>query len=201
MFISDKYEFVFFEVPRTASQSVTRVLMEFDPDSPTAIERCKQGWFVDYHAFHLSADLAESYRVFAAHRNPYSRLWSHWKHRNKYGNPDIFYDIAWPRYVEWVCDPSSIPEIQNAVVDVPISEMFDPAIVDFWISFETLDESWERLSDFLSVQLPPLQHSNATQSAEGFGDAFDADLAASVAQRFAADFERFDYDLDSWRTK
>jgi hypothetical protein len=137
--------------------------------------------------------------IFAAHRNPNDRLWSFWKHRHKYGNPVIFKSVSWPRYVEWACDPSATPEISGAKLDLPISEMFDCERVSHWLKFEFLKKSWIQLSTDCDLPLPTLGRLNASTWLGHFQQAYDADLASMVAERFAADFERFNYEADSWK--
>jgi len=198
MFISDKYKLVFFEVPRTGSNSVTAALGELDPDSPTMIARSQTSVTMDYHRFEIP-DYAKDYALIAAHRNPYERIWSHWKFRHRYGNPEVFRTTPWHRYVKWVCEPGSVPEIQNAMLDVPIIEMFDSGQVAHWLSFESLTESWQELAEGLDLDLPSLQVKQASSFMGDYRDAYDGELAAMIAKRFAQDFELFGYDVDSWK--
>ena len=199
MFTSHNFNLVFFEVQRTGSNSVTQALTKLDPTSPTVINRAKTKSLIDYHTFHIPDSKGESYRVIAAHRNPYERLWSHWKFRNQYGNPVIFQSISWETYVKWACDPEVVPEIQGAHLDVPITELFDCDRVDFWINYESLNDSWADLSEFLHIDLPPLQHKQKSRNLGDFKDAYDDNLSRVVAERFAADFERFGYCKQSWK--
>ncbi len=200
MFISDALKLVFFEVPRTGSNSVTAALNELDPEAPTAKTRSQRGVTFDYHVFMLPTDLPQAgYRLLAAHRNPYERLWSHWKFRNKYGNPPVFRTTSWERYVQWACDPSSAKEIRGAMLDVPICEMFDCDRVDNWLQFEDLEQSWLKLSKDMGIALPPLPLKHSSPIKGDFRDAYNHELASLVFTRFAADFERFGYDPDSWK--
>ncbi len=200
MFISDNYNFVFFEVPRTGSNSITQALIQLDPCSPTAVKRSETKSLANYHVFDIPDTLDnKQYKVIAAHRNPYERLWSHWKFRNRAGNPQIFKSISWETYVKWVCDPRSVPEIQGAILDVPITEMFDCDRVDFWIQFESLATHWSDLSGFLEVDLPALQHKQKSSDMGSFKHAYNKELAKVVADRFSSDFERFGYSKQSWK--
>ena len=199
MFISPRYKFVFLEVPRTGSHSVTNALTQLDPESPTALERRKQGWFYKYHDVQVPWELKDTYCIFAAHRNPYSRLWSYWKHRNATGNPEVFKTLSWERYVAWACDPHAVPEIQSAMPDVPVSELVECEGVDFWLRFETLDQSWIELGEHLDLNLPRLKMANASQPRIDYRDAYNADLAGKVFERFREDFQQFHYAENSWR--
>lgn len=200
MFISHLYRLVFLEVPRTASRSVSAALVELDPDAPTSRARREKGGSFDYHNFQVDPAYLNDYRVFAARRNPYDRLWSYWKHRRRTGNPAVFKTIPWRRYVEWACDPSTVPDIQGANHDIPITEMFDCSQVDFWLEYEALETSWRELAGLFELPLPALGHRNRSKASTGFGEAYDEVLAAMVSTRFAADFDRFGYSRGSWRS-
>ncbi len=201
MFISWQYEFVYLEVPRTGSRAVTSALTELDPTAPHAVARRQFGMSFEYHDFRIPAEIVELFHVFAAHRNPYGRLWSFWNHRHRSGNPPIFKSVSWERYVDWVCQPDSVPEIRGATIDIPISEMFDCDAVDSWLCFETLDRSWAELGERLNLALPSLQRRNASRQTMGFQSAFNAAKAQRVATRFSADFDRFGYERDSWKPR
>lgn len=199
MFVSHRYRLIFLEVPRTASRSVSAALTTLDPEAPTARARRRNGAAVDYHNFQVDAAYLDDYFVIAAHRNPYHRLWSHWKHRHKHGNPEIFKTIRWPRYVEWACCPSAVPEIQGANHEVPITEMFDCRLVDFWLNYEELDRSWRELAMHYALPLPELGNFNRSETTFTFGEAYNDELADLLETRFAGDFELFGYSRDSWK--
>ena len=198
MFISEKGRFVFLEVPRTGSRSISDVLARFDPDSSTAIRRARDGSHIDYHNFSLKDLIGSNYRVIATHRNPYERLWSFWKHRHNTGNPEIFKMISWPTYVDWVCNPDVVPELQGALQDSPITEMFDVDRIDFWLDFARLDESWLDLSKFLGIALPALPKLNASSMNTTPMAAYTETIARRISERFEKDFEFFGYDRDTW---
>ena len=191
MFISEKHRFVFFEVPRTGSRSISDVLARFDPDSSTAVRRESDGSHIDYHNFSLGELKDSNYKVIATHRNPYERLWSFWKHRHKRGNPEIFKMISWPTYVDWVCSPEVVPELQGALQDIPITEMLDADRTDFWLDFARLDQSWLDLSAFLRVTLPALPKLNASSATLSPPAAYTETIAARISERFDKDFEFF----------
>ena len=199
MFISEKHKFIFLEVPRTGSRSISDALAWLDPECSTATNRKNQGQHVDYHNFSAAALAEPGYRVIATHRNPYDRLWSFWKHRHKTGNPEIFKMISWPTYVDWVCQPEVVPELQGALRDIPISEMFDTQRVDFWLDFVRLDQGWLALSEFLGLGLPSLPNLNASAPQNGGFFAYTDSMARRVGKRFDKDFELFGYSRDSWK--
>jgi hypothetical protein len=199
MFTSHKYKLVFFEVPRTGSNSVTAKLKELDPESPTVITREERGGGVDYHSDTGDAAKFPDYCLVAAHRNPYARLWSFWKRRKHGGNPDIFRSISWTRYVDWVCDPASAPEIGGALMDIPITEMIDVDTVDVWLDFHRLEQSWSALCDHLSIPSRPLAQLNQSIDHGDMANAYSPEMATRVAERFSQDFDYFNYDTDSWK--
>jgi hypothetical protein len=199
MFISEKYKLIFLEVPRTASNSISEALTRIDPYSPTVKRRREIDAMDGYHDFGLPDEVEKHYVIFATHRNPYDRLWSFWKHRHRWGNPEIFKSVSWPRYVEWACDPSAAPEITGAMLELPISEMFDCDRVTYWLKFESLRTSFIKIASDCDLPLPKLPWLNASVRLGNFQKAFDARLASMVADRFIVDFERFNYDVDSWK--
>jgi hypothetical protein len=199
MFISKKYKLIFLEVPRTASISITEALARLDPESPTVKRRQEKGDMNGYHNFDLPDEVEKHSIIFATHRNPYDRLWSFWKQRHRRGNPEIFKSVSWPRYVEWACDPSAAPEITGAMLDLPISEMFDCDRITYWLKFESLRSSWIKFVTDCDLPLSKLRWLNASVRLGHFRKAFNARLASMVTDRFAADFERFNYDVDSWK--
>ncbi len=199
MFISHKYKIVFLEVPRTASRSITTALALLDPQAPTVIARQQQNTLEDYHNFDCAEISDKSFRVIATHRNPFDRLWSFWKYRRNTGNPEIFKSISWLQYVDWVCDPSSTPQISGALLDCPIAEMFDLDRVDFWLDFEQLSESWQKLGKKYSLPLTPLVSINASPRYKHAADHLNESVAKRISDRFSQDFEYFGYSKDSWK--
>ena len=199
MFLSEKYKLAFYEVPRTGSNSITAALTEFDPESPTVIKRLETNVMADYHGYRIPDDFKKPFISLASHRNPYERLWSFWKHRNKNGNPPIFKETSWPRYVQWACDPSSVPEIKKAMFDKPISEMFNCDEIDYWLCFESLEKSWREFGENHGFNLPELKVVRASRKMGHVHEAYNKELASMVASRFEADFIRFGYDFDSWK--
>ncbi|MEO0436654.1 MAG: DUF5672 family protein [Pseudomonadota bacterium] len=199
MFLSHTFRLVYFEVPRTGSNSVSRLLGSLDPQSPTVVERSEAGAGASFH--HLPENLLEQhdYRLIATHRNPFDRLWSFWKHRKQNGNPDSFKQLSWVDYVDWACNPNSSICVPNALRDIPIVEMVDPERVDFWLDFHNIEESWAQLSERCSLPTMKLPKINASPDHGPMQQAYSESLAALVIERFRADFEFFQYDTESWR--
>ena len=200
MFISHKHQLIYFEVPRTGSNSVTQTLNGLDPESPTVVGRELHGSYRDYHHFTEEAGKHPEYRLIAGHRNPYDRLWSFWKHRKQTGNPSAFRTISWARYIDWVCEPASSKEVAGALLDVPIAEMLDIAKVGFWLDFHRMEASWAQLCDELDVPLVALARVNVSPDHGEMQSAYTKGMAERVAKRFAEDFAYFGYGLDSWRS-
>lgn len=198
MFVSHKFGFVFFEVPRTGSNSISQVLMEIDPQSPTAIKRTGEQAVLDYHAFRIPDD-AKEYHIVAAHRNPYERLWSHWKHRRKHGNPSVFKDVSWAEYVDWVCKPDTASRIKGAILDRPICEMPNIDRVTHWLRFSHLNDDWVALCRELDIPVRELNQLNSSAKFVQGGSGYSEIIADRVYQHFQCDFERFDYARDSWQ--
>ena len=196
MFISERYKLIFLEVPRTGSRSVTKALVQLDPESPTHRLRQLRGNYYNYHNNNLTGYVDDDYRIIAGHRNPFDRVWSYWKHRRTSGNPKILKSIEWPRYVDWVYDPASVPEIKKANMDIPITEMFDPEIIDYWLCFESLDRSWWECAQTLNFPYIALKKVNRSPEIGEFKHAYTADTAKKVLNRFQSDFEYFGYSTE-----
>ncbi|MFT6958603.1 MAG: hypothetical protein ACJAYC_003623 [Halieaceae bacterium] len=200
MFVSHKYKLIYYEVPRTGSHSITRALTELDPESPTVAERKLNGSGAGYHHITDQQLLANpEYCFIAAHRNPFDRLWSIWKHRKRGGNPEIFKTTSWARYTEWACDPSVATEFAGAWVDAPILEFVDKDRVDYWLDFHRLESSWARLSEKIAIPLIPLKSLNASPDHGSMQNAYSESAGERVAQRFAKDFDYFGYNPRSWQ--
>ncbi len=135
MFISHTFKLIFLEVPRSASRSIVSALAHLDPDSPSLVSQQLMGASTGAQCFYCEELDDPQYRVIAVRRNPYERLWSHWKYRKKRGEPPAFTLVSWPSYVDWLCNPSVIPDLEELHLDRPVAEMFDPQRVDFWLDF------------------------------------------------------------------
>ncbi|MFK7829431.1 MAG: DUF5672 family protein [Congregibacter sp.] len=199
MFISHQHRLIFFEVPRTGSHSVSNALNELDPESPTVAERERYGSGTDYHYLTDEALAKTDYRLIAAHRNPFDRLWSFWKHRKQNGNPDVFRTLSWNDYIDWVCNPNSTVKVVNALRDVPISEMLDTNRVTLWLDFHRINASWQSALQQLNIPFLPLRTLNVSPNHGPMQAAFNSQSSALVVERFAQDFETFGYSPDSWK--
>ncbi len=199
MFLSTTYRLLFLEVPRTASNSVTDALVKLDPFSPTQRERLRKGPMYDYHAFRIPAEVDDTYTVVATSRNPYTRIWSHWKYRHVNGNPAVFTGMDCPTYLSWACGLDVDVEIAGAMRELPIAEMTGTDRVDHWLRYESLEESWAELAERTRIRLPRLRHLNRSTGVGDWSRAYDEERATMLADRYAKDFERFGYDPESWR--
>ena len=198
MFHSEKFKLVFLEVPRTSSFSITKALTSLDPTSPTVESRRTEGALKSYHDHRSPHWNDSSYRFVAGCRNPYDRLWSFWKHRSRWGNPEIFKTIGWAQYIDWVCDPESVNQIKNANLDIPIVEQFDCERIDLWLRFENLKHSWNELSALINTPLPVLELINTSSDIQ-ISPIYSRQDAERIFQRFEKDFEFFGYEKDSWK--
>ena len=199
MFLSTTYKLLFFEVPRTGTFSVTEALVKLDPYAPTQRDRLKRGPLYQFHTFRIPEEVDDSYIIVATHRNPYSRVWSHWKYRRKNGNPSIFKQIDWPTYARWACAREIDETITGAMKEFPITDMPNTSRVNFWLSYEDLENSWAALGDQLGILLPRLPHLNRSSQDNIWANDFNHDIAEMLADQYAGDFERFGYEPDSWK--
>ncbi len=200
MFISHTHKLVFLEVPRTASRAITSALAALDPYSPSLISQQLTGTSTEARAYHCEELNDPEYRVIAVRRNPYERIWSHWKYRVRWGEPQALKMVSWPTYVDWLCDPSLIPDVEELHVDIPVTEMFDPARVDFWLEFAQLEQDWHKLAIELDVQLPGLEKLNASPDHGHLSNGYTPTMANKIYRRFQKDFDYFKYPENAWHT-
>jgi hypothetical protein len=197
MFVSHRYKLFFFEVPRTASRSVTKALSLLDPMSPTALSRSIKSQTTDYHRFDGSVVRAyPDYALIAVHRNPYERVLSHYKLRKIIGNPNILKTLDFEEYID-----ASLGEKKlniDWMKDKPITEMLTKERVTHWLAFDSLLSDWASLASALDVALPELPHINASKhNSHAF---YTAKTAQIVSETMHEDFIYFNYDLESWQT-
>jgi glycosyltransferase involved in cell wall biosynthesis len=201
MFLSTTYKLLFLEVPRTGSHSVTEALVKLDPFAPTQMDRVAKGPMHQYHMFQIPEAVDDSYTIVATHRNPYSRIWSHWKYRHERGNPKIFTRIDWPSYARWACSLPISEKITGAINETPITRMPNTDKVDFWLRYENLAESWQALGDQMGICLPRLRHINQSTRSNSWSTDFNEQTAKMLADYYTEDFAAFDYAKDSWKSE
>lgn len=199
MFISHTKKILFFEVPRTASRSITKALTSIDPRSPTALVRAIKRNLQGYHVYSPELKQAHAdYTLFAAHRNPYARVRSHYLYRRQRGNPDVFKSYTFSEYIDWICSDVPQQKVPNALVDMPIVEMLPYSDVNFWLSYEHLERDWIALGAKLGGVWPKLPSINSSDS-KGALAMYNDRLAEQIAHRFEQDFDIFGYEIDSWK--
>ena len=180
--VSREHGFVYYQVPKVATQSLTKAISQLDPDclvSPRGdvIPRSLKGL-----------------KSFAFVRDPWDRLYSCWCNRIRDGYrlarfyPELC-DLEFEDFVEviskWdlrVCDPHL--RLQSRLV---------PKAVGFVGRLETLVNDYDRLGLHLGVDLPALPWRNASSPTSTEHDPFSPQLRRQVAQLYAADVERFGY--------
>ena len=69
----------------------------------------------------------------------------------------------------------------------------------FALDFHRLEASWQKACGILNLPFQPLPKANASPDHGPMHMAYNASMAARVAERFAPDFEYFGYSTDSWQ--
>lgn len=136
--------------------------------------------------------------TFAVVRNPWGKVYSHYRFRVK-TNQTALAEGSVP-FPEWV--RRAYGDREARFYDQP--RMFMPQthwirdgdgreLVDFVGRFETLSESFDEVCDRLGVEaeLPHLKRSPRT--IEGYREAYDDEAREIVAHRFREDLDRFGY--------
>ena len=174
--ISHEFQTIFIHIPRTAGTSVEIALAgnnwwKIDPASK----------HIDWrHAKDLYSDCWQEYMKFSIVRSPWDWLASLYFSHRRGG------DKSWEEFVQ---DPNFYPHEQALASQSEIIGME----MDLVLRFETLQEDFTMLCQKLGIsrQLPHVQIGDG--SFLHYSEVYTPELADSVAQRYAADIDRFGY--------
>ena len=181
MIINRKRGFIYLAVPRTGSRAVSNLLHEWFPETV----RCG----------HHRMDVPPEYRgmfIFTVVRNPYARILSYYRHRKR--TESKLAEYSFRNYVEATVN-ETFPSIglnnDRCCVDYPNieyrCEMYRLEDINSW---------WPRLPIWNKNGAPDVPVAN--QSYKRFGGEFSEELANVVFDYFKQDFDRFNYDKNSW---
>ncbi len=209
MLISDKKEFIFFHISKTAGSSMRAAL------TPYSISTPKGRWHSilrrfdlphDYHKFKfathtflsdaekkLPVDIYKSYFKFAVVRNPWDRLVS--GYHSEYGlkplrNPNKKYKkpIGFNNYIVRQCKRKNfqIDRITNAVGEVDL---------DFMLRFECLDTDIKSLEKKLGFEIVLPHKNRSNREKPSYQDYFDQEMKNYVYKHWAKDIELLEYEF------
>lgn len=188
MLISTKHKFVFLGIPRTGTTSMFKVLCAALPDAI----------FTGKHDMCIPAEYAD-YPVIACVRNPYAREVSHYLYRHTTrGNKlqPVCKHWTFAQYVRWNVDPTVLPTRYR---DKPQATHLKDANIVWLLRFETLTADFNALPivQKLKIQLPKR---NVRLGDKPWQPYYTQQLAAEVYDWARLDFEKYNYDQESWRT-
>ena len=188
MVIHDAHRFIYVAVPRTASTSIIRSLLQAFPDARS----------LGQHRMAIPKELQDAnYTIIAGTRNPYERTVSHYRHRHRM-HPRNVWHWSFHEYIDnliagrlgwWGLqdDPAAANWLQNTPV------------TDF-LRYESLSKDWEELPLWEEIgRVPRLLHNNANpDTGRSWQSLYTREIAARVYEHQRADFDVFGYDPDSW---
>lgn len=174
MVVSEKLKFVFLAIPRTGSVSITQALLKLD------------GAFVmpgDRHRMNID-EKHKDFTTFCCVRNPYARICSHWakvKQQNGYKKT----------FAEFLQDV-----LHRRASEKPQVRWLGSNRIDHFLSFENLNPDFHQLSFIPEGLVLPRKNVSGVD----WKTHYDERRARIVRRWAAADFKKFNYDLESWRS-
>jgi hypothetical protein len=191
--ISHDYKFVFIHIPKTGGTSIEHSLIE------CGAKPYNFKFGVEVHYDNISKSMAESYFIFAFHRNPWDRfvsLWRFWmfekRLKEKFNLPNDF---------EWFCKnfelirDEVVPkiEIPHFIQQCEINNQPD-YVKPQWFEFDKINESFEQICDKIGLSHKPLSFHNKTDH-QHYKSYYNEELKEIVAQRYKKDIEYFKYEF------
>ena len=206
MIVSNRRNFIFVHVFKTAGTSIRRALRphampqwkepvnqvlkrvgikqfgpKFYPDHMTASDLIQQ----------TSLEEFKSKFSFAFVRNPWDWELSHYKYILRKPRHDSYEEVkrlgAFSEYVRWRCDQRFRLQRSFLIHD-------GQRVVDFVGRFETLDADFARIAERLDI-VPKLKRLNST-ARTNYQDHYDATTTDLIAATFKADIEDFGYEFE-----
>jgi len=179
MYVSTDPRFVFVEIPRTGSRSLSRLWPRLS----------RRGTQFNHHRTQLPEYVDRSYLIFAVVRNPFVRELSHYLHRRRH--PKNNYHL--------VALKNSFKEYLKRMIDVEPCQasMLDGKPGLLVLRYENGLEQEIRKLPFVpeGITIPHI-HKNKPYCCQ---DYYDEQTANIVLEHAGEDFTRYGYDKQSWR--
>lgn len=174
----EKYEAIYFRVPKVASTSLLITLRKID----NVVE---------------VNDYDSSLFKFTFVRNPFDRLASCYRHviqkgalKNIQNDPSLHRDMPFGEFV----DAISKIKTQNMDIHFRPQYTFIPEKPDFIGRFENVQKDYLEVCKLIGIKNPPqLLHKNKTDKTR-FEDYYDDQIISKVVKLYKKDFELFGYD-------
>jgi len=187
MFISHKYKFAFYGVPRTGSTAMYRALRLADP----------AGIYTGKHAGNNSIGQT-GYYTFACVRNPYSREVSHYLYRKTTRNNTLYgfvKRLSFEQYIAWSTSQTAPPQHCH---DNTQSKWLADIRLNSVLKFEELPGAWDTVTRSIGLDIP-LGKTNTKLGPAPWKPYYTRKIAEQVYSWAKEDFSSFTYSRDSWR--
>lgn len=211
--VNHEKKFVFLHIPKTAGTSVGTTLNKnfgiYDPYEGFGI-----------HHDELTEEILEEYFVFTFVRNPWDRLYSHYKFR-KWMNKFVSFDFAvrhldeayklrfeydvemntptltsakeradW--YGEYVHIPSQVEFLKGKYND----NLNKIPYIDYIGRVENLNEDFKYVCNHLGLKYSDIPHLNKSEGSKHYREVYTEDLRDFVAAKYQDDIEMFNYSYE-----
>lgn len=204
MIISDKQQFIFVHIPKTAGSSIQSALSSY------AIENPRSRWSrvlkhfnlpKDYQRFRFTlhsslsdvqqkmpADTFANYKKVAFVRNPWDRMVSSYaykihgtkdKKRSRNDDFETFLHSEFKRHKK--------PQIDY------LKNRDGKLDCDFIGHFESLNNDYQKLGKLLDIELPPLPALNKSKSRSNYRDYYNETTKKLIQQHYQEDIDTFGY--------
>lgn len=209
MIISHSHRFIFVHVSKTGGTSIERALDALRHEPPGGRlnhwrSRLGLHWDHRRHRFAqhdtivqarrvLPRELFQGYFKFAFVRNPWDwlvSLYGYLQHTPEHRHYPQLSQMSFADYIEFEIQRGR--RSQSAFV----CDAGGSLLVDFIGRFERLETDFAQVLEQLGLSGIPLPHRNAGVSREPYQSYYDAATRARVAEHWAEDIRRFDYQFE-----
>ncbi|AZT84506.1 hypothetical protein EHN06_13685 [Marinobacter sp. NP-4(2019)] len=200
--ISHQHKCIFIHIPRTGGTSVEQLIFG---GNWWAYEK-ETKHLLASQAKKLYADYWDDYFKFAFVRNPFDRVVSllnfssmyygtsisdrltqehiEW-YKKKYGYPKVVeYDYRFYKRSEVICENHAAGQVYGNIIDEEL---------DFIGKFESLEDDFRKVCDFLKINYKTLPHKAQSKHREHYRSYFDEGLVDTVEKLYANDLKKFNY--------
>lgn len=191
LIVNEQLKLIYLAVPRTASTSISRAILDAFPDS------LKLG----HHRMRIPTEYKQQdYFIFAGVRNPYARMVSHYLHRHRLYARSVGHWTFYEYVDHLVNDRLYLFGLND---DPPAAKWLEHTNYSSVLRFESLSQDWSALPPWESAGFIPLLHKRNANliPSRNWQYMYTQEIADAVLNHQEADFQQFDYHPDSWKPK
>ena len=197
--VSDRYKFIFFGVPRVASQRISWSLGELDPEAKRS-NGLPMGLFCQQYREEI-----ENYFTFGIRRHPLDRLWVCWLEKVKRAPVPVVHhhpinpsyglspDTDFPSFCEWMASHwgSDVFADRHWLSQHHFLTLPDGSPLDFTGTCENLQADWREILERIGlphIDIPDRGRGRLSNQSEGL-ESLAPDLLNQLYERYQVDFE------------